>query len=203
VCGVVVAVALVAASAYAGMGSNPSNKVALHVKSHPTSCAEGYPVFLDCLSIQTTYPGCGDVDVMPVFYDLVEFTAVEFGLAWLHDPSASMLWTRCKGDAAVGTIVHSGDGTMITWTACQVAYSIAPGFGWLTVGGPEFIRLDNYPVTHRCGVTDCQAPPGPYFDCSGVSGAGVCGLVGDDPCRPVDPSETVPTTWGAIKALVR
>jgi hypothetical protein len=197
---IVLAVTLVATAVEAGQNWN--NKIAVHVKSHPTSCAEGYPSFLDCTSIQTTWAGCGDADVMPVFYELIEFTSVEFGLSWWFDPTLSMVWTRCKGDAAAGTITHSGDGTVITWAACQVAYSVVPGYGWLTVSGPEIVSPDLNPVTRRCGVIDCQVSPGPYFDWSlGWYSAGICGPVGDDPCAPADAVE--PSTWGAIKALLR
>jgi len=114
----------------------------------------------------------------------------------------SMVWTRCKGDAEVGTITHPGDGTVITWSACQTAYSVAPGYGWLTIPGVEMVRPVANPVTHRYGVTDCQASPGPYFDYSqSYRAAGIGGMIGDDPCAPYDAVE--PTTWGAIKALVK
>lgn len=198
---IVLALVLVASAALAGVGHNPVHKIAIHIKSHPTSCTENYPTFPDCVSIQHTYSGCGDIDVMPVFYDLIEFTAVEFGLTWWLDPSLSMVWTRCLGDAAVGTIVQSGDGTAITWGACQHSYSVAPGYGWLSVTGQEIMYPDHNPETLRCGVIDCQASPGPYFDYAlQYSAGGICGILGDDPCMPVGVRQS---TWGAIKVLVR
>lgn len=198
---IVLALVLVAGSALAGLGHNPVHKAAIHIKNHPTSCAVNYPTFANCVAIQHTYGGCGDVDVMPVFFDLSEFTSVDFGLTWWINPSLSMVWTRCLGAGAVGTISHSGDGTVITWGACQQAYSVAPGYGWLSVSGPEIIYPDRNPVTLRCGVTDCQPSPGPYFDSSSqYSAGGICGIVGDDPCTPVG---TRHSTWGAIKAMLR
>jgi hypothetical protein len=198
---IVIALVLAASAAFAGLGRNPLNKIAIHVKTHPTSCTDGYPSFPGCFSIQQTYGGCGEVDVMPVFYDLYEFKSVEFGLRLWNDPSLSIFWTRCKGDAAVGTISRSGDGTVITWTTCQRTYSVAPGYGWLTVNEREFVCPVPNPVTLKCGVTDCQSAPGPYFDWSEeYSCAGICGSVGDDPCRP-DAADK--TSWGAIKAIFR
>jgi hypothetical protein len=198
---IVICVALVFIATAGSAGSNPLNKMAIHVKSHPTSCTEGYPSFGDCSSIQSTYAGCGDIDVIPVLFDLMEFTSVEFGLSWWHDPSLTMQWTRCEGDGAIGTITNSGDGTVVTWMTCQTAYSVAPGYGWLAVSGPAYVHPIPNPSTHACGVIDCSPPPGPYYDYPiSVYGAGVCGMIGDDPCAP-DASK--PSTWGAIKALMR
>lgn len=193
--------ALLLAATAATAGNNPSHKTAVHIKSHPTSCIENYPSFPSCSSIQSTYGGCGSVDVLPVFYELHEYTSVEFGLTWVFNPSLSMVWTRCKGDVGVGTISHSGDGTIVSWATCQHSYSVAPGYGWLTVGGPELIYASYNPTTGRCGVIDCQALPGPYFDWSSYYGAGgLCGTIGDDPCVPVGLEGS---TWGAVKALIR
>ena len=55
---------------YALAGGNPAHKVAIHVKAHPTSCTKAYPVFTTCSSIVHTWAAQGDLDVMPVFYDL-------------------------------------------------------------------------------------------------------------------------------------
>jgi hypothetical protein len=196
---VAIALVLVGTGAFAGM--NTLNKVAVHVKSHPTSCTGNYPSFPSCTSIQYQYAGCGDIDVMPVFYDAVRFTGVEFSLSWSNNPLASMTWTRCQGDGSMGNIVHPGDGTVITWSTCQTAYSVAPGYGWITVSNPDEFCAWTSPMTHRCGMTDCSPSPGPYFDGSIVySCGGVCGGLGRDPCAP-DASEQ--TTWGAIKALIR
>jgi hypothetical protein len=199
---IVIAVGLVFVASAALAGQNALLKLAIHVKSHPTSCTQNYPLFTSCGQIEFTYAGCGDVDVMPVFFDAVAFTSVEFGLTWSNFPSATMLWTRCKGDAGVGDIAHPGDGTVITWATCQPAYSVAPGYGWIAITGPEFVCPTVNPVTHRYGMTDCAPSPGPYFDypIGGVSCAGICGMSGDDACRP-DAAE--PSTWGAIKAMIK
>jgi hypothetical protein len=195
----VVLAVLTATAAYAG--DNPGHMLAIHVKSHPTSCTEGYPSFPTCDAIQETYAGCGEVDIIPVFYDLVEFTGVEFGIIWSHFPSVSMVWTRCDGDASVGTIAHPGDGTVITWSTCQAGPSVAPGYGWLAISGAEYVCPAGNPVTGRYGVNDCSPTLGPDFDWSvGYSCAGTCGFVGDDPCRPVTAR---PSTWGAIKGIFK
>jgi hypothetical protein len=196
---VALALVLVATTAFAGM--NILHKLAVHVKSHPTSCTEGYPSFPSCVAIKDTYAGCGDVDVMPVFWDVVAFTEVEFGLRWSH-PSASMLWTRCAGDVAQGTISHPGDGTIIVWSTCQTPFSVAPGYGWILVSSPEYICPCPNPETGSFGMTDCSPAPGPYFDWPIWGGycGGICGGIGDEACRP-DAAE--PSTWGAIKAMMK
>jgi hypothetical protein len=197
--GVVLGVAMLVAAASAG--GNPQCRAAIHIKAHPTSCTEGYPSFPSCVAINTTYWGTGDVDIMPVFYDLVAFTSVEFGIEFWNYPSTSIAWTRCQGDAAVGTITHSGDGTVITWNTCQTVYSVAPGYGWMTIVGPEFICPTYNPVTHHLGMVDCSPSPGPYFDYTMVAPCGgLGGTWGDDPCYA---DAVQPTTWGAIKALLK
>jgi hypothetical protein len=182
-------------------GVNSDHKLAIHLKAHPTSCGSGFPSFASCSAITTTYPGCGDVDVVPVFFDLVEVTAVELALEWPRE-WGSMSWVRCKGDIDVGGIVRSGDGTAIAWTACERAWSIAPGFGWLTAYTPGVVRAVPHPSTGDYGVVDCGRMPDQVYDYPkwepGV--AGVCGATGDNPCVPKGGAET---TWGGIKSIFR
>ena len=81
-----------------------------------------------------TWAAQGDLDVMPVFYDLASYSAIGFGLTWPAE-WGTMSWTRCKGDLAVGGISIRGDGTGITWTACQTNWGVALGAGWLVATG--------------------------------------------------------------------
>lgn len=195
----VIALVLVfAISATASAGHNVMNKIAIHTKSHPTSCTKSYPSFTNCTQIITTWPGCGDLDVMPIFFDLVEITVTEFGLDW-PDEWGTMSWVRCKGTIAVGGILYPGDGTAISWQTCQYAWSQAPGYGWLVAMGPGIVYPIPYFATGDIGVVDCAPSPGPYYDWpAGYYSAGICGYIGDDPCAP---DATVPSTWGAIKTL--
>lgn len=194
---VLVLAVAVSASVYAGI--NPMNKIALHVKAHPTSCTKGYPTFTMCSQIVFTYPGLGDVDVLPVFYELVAYTVAETGLQW---PSAwgSASWVRCKGDIAVGGIVNSGDGTAVAWSTCQHTWSIAIGYAWLLATGPGYLCPSRNPATYDYGVVDCAPTPGPYYDyASEISCAGIGGMLGDDAC----PRACEPGSWGSIKAMFK
>ncbi|HVP58259.1 MAG TPA: DUF11 domain-containing protein [bacterium] len=185
-----------------GSSRNQNHKIAVHVKAHPTSCTKGYPAFTSCSQIQTTYAQSGDLDALPVFYDLTEYTLTEFGLEW---PAAwgSCSFTRCKGDLAIGGIVHSGEGIAIAWTACQYGWAVAPGYAWLTATGAGRIGICPNPATGDFGVVNCAPEPGPYYDRPvAVSGAGVGGVPGDDPC-PLTPPHVEGTTWGAIKAMFK
>jgi len=194
----VVAVALACVS-YGG--SNDRLKIGIHVKSHPTSCASGIPVFNSCHEIVSTYAGCGDVDVLPVFFDLSEFTVTEFALSWPEE-WGTMTWVRCKGTIDVGTISRSGDGTAVAWSTCQSTWSVVPGFGWLDAGTAGLVRIVPNTATGDYGVVDCESgtEPGydyPVFD---PAPAGVCGATGGDPCVPEGGAES---TWGGIKAMYR
>ncbi|MFZ1947356.1 MAG: hypothetical protein WAW06_07390, partial [bacterium] len=178
-------------------GNNEGHKIGVHIKSHPTSCIQGYPSFGTCGNITSTYASCGDVDVMPVFFDLTEYLVVEVGLKW-PDEWGSMSWVRCKGDLSIGDIASSGDGTAVSWTICQQTWSVAPGFGWITALTPGLIHAVTNPATGDYGVVDCDFSRGPSYDYPlfEPSAAGVCGAIGDDPCNPKGGHES---TWGEIK----
>jgi len=196
VCPVVVAlVFILGAAAFAG--NNYNGKVAVHMKQHGTSCTQGYPAFTSCDQIVFMWPTFEDIDVLPVFYDLVEYREIELTLRW---PSqwGSLSWVRCKGDAATGTLRNPGDRTHISWSTCQRTWSVAPGYGWLHPTTPGFICGIS---STECRVLDCSPWPGPWEDvmcpnCSAV------GYYGDDPCRPFD-SATHQGTWGQIKAMFK
>ena len=197
---IALALMLVSTVAFAGLGLNPTHKAAVHVKIHPTSCTKGYPVFAACTDIVTTWAPLGDLDVMPVFYDLTQAQVTEFGMTWPVE-WYSMSWIRCKGDLAIGTVKYSGEGTSIAWTTCQYAWALAPGYGWLAATGPGSVTVVPNPATGDYGVVDCQPSPGPYMDyprC--VIEAGIGGILGGEPCAP---TATEPSTWGQIKSMFK
>jgi hypothetical protein len=189
-------VLLATLSAPATASVNYLAKMAVHIKSHGTSCTDGFPTFTWCSQINTTYPGLGDIDVIPVFFDLVEYTDVGMALDWPAE-WGSMEWTRCKGDAQFGTLVNPNDFVRITWSTCQRTYYIALGYGWLYATSPCFVR-PSYLIQPRV-VTDCQTPGDEDHACSIWSGVG--GYYGDDPCQVDSGSDR--STWGAIKSIFR
>jgi uncharacterized repeat protein (TIGR01451 family) len=188
-------------------GNNPLNKIAIHVKAHPTSCTQSYPAFNGCDAITWTYAGGGDIDIMPVFFDLAAYTQVEASVTWPEAAWGAGSWVRCKGDAAVGVLQHSADnsaedpltrGFAISWSACQNRWSAAPGYCWLHASTPARICPTPNPQTGDLGVLDCSARrdfPMMTF-CAGVLGG-----YGDYPCG--GPQGVQPTTWGSIKAIFK
>jgi uncharacterized repeat protein (TIGR01451 family) len=179
---------------------NSINKIAVHLKAHPTSCTKNYPAFANCGMMNTTYPGCGDVDAMPVFYDLAEITVVEFGLIWPAE-WGTCSFTRCKGTIAVGGIELPGDGIAVAWSQCQYDWAIAPGVAWFVAGGPGLVTPIANPATGDMGVVNCAPSPGPYYDYPmAIAAGGVCGEIGPDPCYP---TKLQPATWGSIKAMFK
>jgi hypothetical protein len=203
----VLAIALTLALTVAAMaGQNPLNKIAVHVKAHPTSCTKAYPTFALCSSIVYTYAAGGDVDVMPVFFDLTNYTVVECGLIWPEGVWGSGSWVRCKGDVSVGSIAHSADqvaqdpatrGTAIAWSLCQTGFSNAPGYCWLAVTTAGRVCPAPDPPTGDMGVVDCNSiyehPVQTY--CAGIMGA-----AGDNPCLT---SAVEQSTWGQIKSVFK
>ncbi|MFH1219671.1 MAG: FlgD immunoglobulin-like domain containing protein [Candidatus Eisenbacteria bacterium] len=171
------------ATAPAFAGQNLGCKIAIHLKAHPTSCTKSYPAFTACEGINETWVPTGDVDAMPVFYDLASYTTHEFGLTWPIEWGSGS-WTRCKGDIAVGGILYSGEGTAIAWTTCQYGWGLATGYIWLAATGPGYVTPVANPATNQLDVVDCDFVTGPYQDFPIlISSGGVGGLTGDEPCR--------------------
>ena len=198
----VIAIALTfALTACALAGANPHGKLAIHLKAHPTSCTKGYPTFTACTAINSHWANGGDLDAMPVFYDLTQYTVVETGLTWPVEWGSGS-WTKCKGDLIIGTIINPGDGVAIAWTVCQTGWGISPGYEWLAATDAGRVCPVVDPPTGDFGTVDCTPDPGPYYDrptCIGCGG--VLGAVGDDPCNL--PSAAEPSTWGNIKTMFK
>jgi uncharacterized repeat protein (TIGR01451 family) len=158
----------------------PLGKVAIHVVADGTSC-KSLPSFDYCASINTTYIGTGDVDIIPVFFDLVNYSAVEFGLSWPPD-WGTCSFVPCGTGTVLGSICNPGDGIVMVWPTCQNGYSVPVGYGWLTARSSGRVDLIDSPwsLGHRIGFTDCGQtfyPPVVTFS------AGIGWIEGDEPCR--------------------
>jgi hypothetical protein len=181
---------ILGACAWAGM--NPDAKVAVHVIPHGSrSCTKGFPVITGCYDIVTTEPG-PDADAFPVFFDLVEYQGIDFGLTW--PGMYSCVYTSCS-DLTIGGIVWPGDGVSHAWTVCQAGPVAMPGWGWLWDYG--IICVVPHPEAGGPTIGDCQPAPDGVI-CNFCAGIG--GYIGDDPC---DPTATEPSTWGGIKGMFR
>ena len=174
-------------------GSNPLAKVTVHVKDHNAKQGCGtLPAITACEDIITTYAGFS-FDAFPVFFDLVEYQGVEYGLCW-PDWTYSAAWTQCA-DLVIGAIVWPGDGISQTWTACHAEAIVITGWAWLYADAPGLVTVCNHPVSGAIQILDCsEGLDGPV----GNYPAGVYGAEGEDPCEPV---MIKPTTWGAIKGI--
>jgi len=182
------------------MPRNADHKLAIHVKPHGTTC-DAMPGFTACGDIVTTLNGCGDIDFIPVFFDLNEVTGIEFALTWPAE-WGSCAFTACYYDTRAGGITNPGDYVSLGWSTCQRTWSIAPGYGWLAPSGPGLINPLPGGPNHSMGVWNCEQGLGlPWRDSpSVVYRAGVCGEIGDTPSGTMS---TKPTTWGAIKAMFK
>jgi len=192
----VIAIALtLVITAVALAGENPNAKIAIHIRAHG-SC-KGLPAFTSCSGIVFNYTNAvGDIDAMPVFYDLTQYTVTEFGMTWPAE-WASMSWTRCLGNIGIGTITNPGEGTAISFPACMVGTAVAPGYGWLApMAQPGLVTPVPNPATGDCCVVGCNVPLTKDFPMCISSGGYL--MVGDDPCRP---TATEPSTWGSIKSM--
>jgi len=150
------------------------------------SC-KSLPTFTDCDSIVTTSPDSVDVDVIPVFFGLSQYTVVEFGLTWPEE-WGSCSYTICTPTINVGNIVYPGEGIASAWSTCQSGWSVTHGFGWLAPTGPGMISVIPDSATGDYGAVDCGDPP--YYDRpDSVYSAGVWGASGDDPCAEPERGE--------------
>jgi hypothetical protein len=155
-----------------------SAKASLHVLPHASrSCTENLPVITGCEDIMTTEPGT-DVDVFPVFYDLVEYKGFDYGLTW---PGAySCTFTSCS-PLVIGGIVNPGDGVAHAWYTCQQGPVAVPGWGRIQDSGT--ISFVPYPGEDTVNVGDCL---GILDDVCVTSHAGIGGASGGDPCGVVE-----------------
>jgi uncharacterized repeat protein (TIGR01451 family) len=178
--------------------SNPAAKLAIHVMAHGTRCS-GLPKITACDQIVTSYAGCGDVDFLPVFFDLNEVARVDLGLTWPAE-WGSCQFVTCGGDIWVGQIGHSGEGAAVGWASCQRAWSVQLGYGWLHASSAGRICPTPNPMGNRLGVTNCQSPGGVTDSLEAVYCGGVCGAAGDAPCPAPSAAGRL---WRDLKSVFR
>ena len=165
----------VAANGFAGR--NPSVKAAVHVLPHASrNCTKMFPSVGDCESIAYTEPS-PNVDVFPVFFDLVEYQRLDYGLTW--PGMNSCVFTSCS-DLTEGGIVWPGDGVSHAWETCQPGPIAMPGWGWIWDYG--MVCIIAHPQAGGPNIGDCQpANDIPILTfCAGIGGS-----TGEYPC--VDP----------------
>lgn len=142
---------LVSTSAFGGANSGVA-KVAVHVVDHSSrSCSKNMPTITSCEDIITTNAGY-NVDFFPVFFDLVEYQGIEYGVTW---NGSSCTFTSCS-DLTIGDIVNAGDGVSHAWSECQSGPVAIPGFGWIYSYGS--ICIVPHPAAGGPNIGDCAAP---------------------------------------------
>lgn len=171
-------------------GINQAAKVGVHVMPHDAqrSCNEDMPEISGCADISTTLAGCGDIDFFPVFFEVVEYQGVEYGMTW--PGTYSCAFTSCS-DLKIGDVTRPGDGVSHAWFGCQPGPVAIPGWGWTTVNDSGPVRVVPYWRTGEITIGDCG---GNLDDIEHVFCAGVCGAPGDDACgetyNPLNISKT-------------
>jgi hypothetical protein len=197
----VIAIALTfAMSAVALAGQNPNWKVAVHVQAHGVSTCKTLPAFPTCSGIVFNCQTVGNIDAIPCFFDMTNFTVLEFGLTWPAE-WGSASWFKCKGALWIGSITNPGDGATVSYGPCQTGVTnTTPGFAWLAPSGPGLITPVPHPGSGKLIVVDCTPSEvgGPYMDVPQCVSAGGYLMPGDDPCRPTATEES---TWGSIKSM--
>ena len=194
--------AILSACVCATAGINADHKAAIHVLPHESrSCTQNSPSIGACGDIVTTYAGCGDIDFFLVFYDLVRWQGMEYGLWWPPE-WGECVYTKCAGDLFIGDIAASGDGLAAACFECQYSEIVIAGFAWVTAETPGVVCpvLSPCPTAPHLGVGDCDEFGAELEFSRCAFCAGVCGAVGDDPCGP---SDVEPATWSKIKSMFR
>jgi hypothetical protein len=180
-------VLLVVLGGLASAGVNPNAKVAVHVLPHETrSCDVNFPTIDSSSEINHTYQDCGDVDFFPVFYGLIAYQGVDYGVTWPEE-WGSCEFTTCHDGLTIDLydnygdpeVFDPGDGLAQAWFDCQEGSIVIPGYGWLSATTPGRI----------CMVRGLHFYVAPVIaDCNEGEDAvtesfcgGVCGAVGDRP----------------------
>ncbi len=183
-------------------GVNRTAKVAVHVLPHndTMTCVRHFPSLEGCQDIITTSSE-HDVDFFPVFYDLVEYTSVEYSVTW--PGTYSCVFTSCT-ESTVGTIRWPAghgdpeqweDSIWSVWIECQQGPVAIPGWGWLYEPNPSMICIVPHRISGAITLVDCNAGPN-WLQCNFC--AGFAGAAGDAPCGA---SRTEDKTWSEIKAM--
>jgi hypothetical protein len=186
------------------VGVNDYAKVAVHVLPHDDTrtCVRSFPDIQFCDDIVSTCQA-NDVDFFPVFYDLVEYSSIVYGVDW--PGSYSCIFWSCS-PLTIGTIVWPAgsvpegeltDEVHHGWTSCQPGPIAIPGWGWLYEDQPAEICIVPREAGGNISIADCIQGPNPPICsfCGGFAGAS-----GEDPCGPSAAREG---TWGEIKAIFR
>ena len=185
---------LAVSSAFAGVNIGIA-KQSVHILPHDSrTCADNFPVINGCEDIITTQPGT-EVDIFPVFFDLVEYQGLVYSITWSGIYSCA--FTSCS-DNTIGDIVWQYDGISHSWDTCQPGAVAIPGWGSLQ-NASGMICVVYHPAAGGPDVIDCSGERD--YACGFCSGVG--GYIGDDPCEPCEPVATNRGTWSNLKALFR
>ena len=188
---------LTTAAAASTTPDNQHVKVVLHVEAHDArSCSKNMPAISsreDFVRMWDTYT---DVDVFFVVFSYDSLTNVQFGLEWPQEWGSGFTY-HC-GDLAIGNIENPGDWVSLAWQTCQ-RNDVRPqhwpvAWTWLAPTSDGEIAIEpQYLTTVNCAFE--EASPESIFNAGlnvdpyeGPPGGGVA---------------TVPTTWGAVKAMFK
>ena len=187
-------------------GSNRLFMGAIHVRAHNDAAGCDYTVphgeILTCQDIVTTEPA-QSIDAFPVFYDVVEYRALEYGLTWPSFTS-SAVFTSCA-DLTIGEIRNPGDSVSHAWIECQNGNICVPGFIWLYADSPGKVCFAPHHLSGYVQFLDCSLERDLV---SWTACAGIYGAAGDAPCPDTTtsgvedhPEVREPSTWGEVKSL--
>jgi hypothetical protein len=182
---------LICAWGYALPGINEGAIAAVHVLPHESrGCNRVRRADFGDVCDVIFNEASSHVDVFPVFFEVAEFQALDFGLTWPGTYSA--VWTGCS-DIDVGDIVWPGDCVSQVWRTCQAGPVAIPGFAEIDDAGQVCV------IPHsQYGVINIMDCAGEDDICQHVYCAGIGGHTVRGPCYG-----SQMTTWGGIKSLFR
>lgn len=199
--GMLLALAGVLVLASGAVGSptpdNQNLKVVLHVEAHDArSCSKNMPTITSRSDFARMWDTYMDVDIFLVVFSYDSLTNVQFGLEWPQEWGSAFTY-HC-GDLAIGGIENSGDWLSLAWQTCQ-RNDVRPQYWpvawtWLSPTSDGEVAISSqYLITVDCAFQETD--PESIFNAGlnvdpyeGPPGGGVA---------------TVPSTWGAVKAMFR
>lgn len=186
---------------------NANVKFAIHFVTYATKSCSKLPSITAREQMVTRWNSTGDVDAFFVVFDYDSLLNYEYALSW---PSewGSCSTVICAKDLAIGTIANPGDGLVGTFYECQRPVRVGgtrPNYWvvakhWLAPSGAGEISILRNPATNMFGVTGCWPESNPIYAFPETLYYG--GILMDPYVGP-PPNATLPTTWGAVKALFK
>jgi hypothetical protein len=187
---------------------NANVKFAIHFVTYATKTCSKLPAISSREQIVTRWNSTGDVDAFFVIFDYDSLLNYEYALTWPAE-WGSCSTVICAKDLSLGGVVNPGDALSASFFDCQRPIRLGgsrPNYWpvvkhWFAPTGSGEIGIIRSSTTGMFGTVGCWPPSNPIHAEPETVYYG--GILMDPYVGPPPGNATLPTTWGAVKALFK